>query len=440
MASAGRAAADARRAIPRAALVAVIAASACTAPLGAVAGLTVTGDRLLGLAAVGAVLALALARRLCWTPLHTALAIFTAVQVLTSAAAASGWPAGPRLSLLYGLGFACFALSAALAARAACAWDGARAWIAVGAVLGALGSVLAALANRRQAALWGTGASDHIVAWSGARHVLYAANVTFGEWNLYSSFLVVAFALALWAWRLDGDRPWRRSGFVPLAAIAFGLVFGATRAAWIGMAALVGLWAWSRRPGRRAVAALAAAVATALALQALTVGNTPLYTRLLRPIEMRRDINLEIRSRINRATIASWWSAAAPPAARWATRLFGKGAGSINGLPPVPGVIDPKMWNGNMTLFALHDGGLVGLASLAGVVVTAAWSVARALGHAGGASQRPLLVASVGAGAVLLFAYQFTHALWLMYPYVYLGLLAAALTEHRAGGADPPAA
>jgi hypothetical protein len=40
----------------------------------------------------------------------------------------------------------------------------------------------------------------------------------------------------------------------------------------------------------------------------------------------------------------------------------------------------------------------------------------------------PLLV----AGAALCFAYQFTHGLWLMYPYVYLGLLTAA-TDHGQG-------
>ena len=81
---------------------------------------------------------------------------------------------------------------------------------------------------------------------------------------------------------------------------------------------------------------------------------------------------------------------------------------------------------GNLVLFVLHDSGLVGLAALIAVVVAAAAMVRRAgavagplRGHAGGAL--------VVAGVALLFAWQFTHALWLMYPYVYLGLLATSL-------------
>ncbi len=39
----------------------------------------------------------------------------------------------------------------------------------------------------------------------------------------------------------------------------------------------------------------------------------------------------------------------------------------------------------------------------------------------------PLTVAEV----FLLFSFQFTHALWLMYPYVYLGLLTAELSADK---------
>jgi hypothetical protein len=45
-----------------------------------------------------------------------------------------------------------------------------------------------------------------------------------------------------------------------------------------------------------------------------------------------------------------------------------------------------------------------------------------------------LVVPLLASGTALVFAYQFTHALWLMYPYVYLGFLTAA-TEPDGTGA-----
>jgi hypothetical protein len=52
-------------------------------------------------------------------------------------------------------------------------------------------------------------------------------------------------------------------------------------------------------------------------------------------------------------------------------------------------------------------------------------------------SGRALIVALLGAGVALLFAYQFTHAMWLTYPYVYLGVLTAAIAT-AGPGADAP--
>lgn len=46
---------------------------------------------------------------------------------------------------------------------------------------------------------------------------------------------------------------------------------------------------------------------------------------------------------------------------------------------------------------------------------------------AGGATPS-LTVPLLASGGALCFAYQFTHGLWLMYPYVYLGFL-TAVTE-----------
>jgi hypothetical protein len=489
-------------------LFAVIALSACTAPLVTAGNVTLTGDRLLGAAAVIAVAAMAVTRTLHWTAIHTAVAVFAGVQMLTSLAAASAWPAGPRFATVYVLGFASFALAAELAARARDPWMGARVWIAVGAILGLAGAGLAFVANLWQVDLWGSGHAATARGPRCAQIILYAAKLTFGEWNLYSSFLLVAFALSLWWWRSGAAPPWRYgSGSVALSAIVLGLVFGMTRAAWIGMAALIALWVWARRPGWRATGALAGLVITGFAAQAAAIGQTPLYARVIRPVQRGLDRNIEIRRLINEATLESWRGAPAraesgpragvhpppretdecqkgggqpaagsakpravtaapvpapvevradrdatepvpPPATRpgartrspWQGQVFGNGAGSINGLrivPPGEPALE-KPWNGNVLLFVLHDSGAIGLASLAGLVVAVALVARGALRRTADMSGRALVVALLGAGVVLLFAYQFTHALWLMYPYVYLGLLSAALAR-TSPGADVPA-
>src|SRR5205085_5856455 len=111
---------------------------------------------------------------------------FTAAQLVTAVLAAARWPAGPKFSAVYVLGFACFALTAAWAADPAHRRDLSRIWIAVGGVLGLVGAVLAFVANVLQRNLWGTG----IAVIVGDRKA-YAAKVTIAEWNVYSSFLLV---------------------------------------------------------------------------------------------------------------------------------------------------------------------------------------------------------------------------------------------------------
>ena len=519
-------------------LFAVIALSACTAPLFTAGGLTLTGDRLLGMASVIAVAAMAITRSLHWTPIHTAVGAFAGIQVLTSLAAASAWPAGPRFAAVYVFGFASFALAAELAARARDPWTGARVWVAIGAILGVVGAGLALTANVWQIDLWGSGHAAMVRGPSCAQIILYAAKITFGEWNLYSSFLLVAFALSLWRWRPGTATPWRYgSGFLALSAIVLGLVFGMTRAAWIGMAALIALWVWARRPGLRPAGALVGLIIVGFAAQAAAIGQTPLYARVIQPLQQGQDRNIEIRRLINVATLEAWRgvparaesdpsrpspprvrddcqkgqvqtqaapgnpraeappkaalagpaaadrgataaepvspapraasveavpaeprkvvsdpvepvatppTAPAQPSARttspWRGQILGNGAGSINALrivPPGEAPLD-KPWNGNMLLFVLHDSGAIGLVSLGGLVAAVALAARGVLRRTVDTSDRALMVALLGAGVVLLFAYQFTHALWLMYPYVYLGLLSAALAR-TPPGADVPA-
>src|SRR5258706_7283791 len=126
------------------------------------------------------------------------------------------------------------------------------------------------------------------------------------------------------------------------------------------MAGLGLFWLWRRRPTPWQVAALVAVVVCGFVLQAVTIGDSPLSFRVLRVFVTGRDQNLAARAAINRATIASWLR----------HPVVGNGAGSTNDLdvrPSRPGP-RPRWWNGNMTLFVLHDSGLVGLAALLGLV------------------------------------------------------------------------
>lgn len=388
---------------------ALIAGSAWASPLLTVFTLTLTGDRLLGVAALAALIVLGLRGHWRWTPVHTALAIFVGAQILTSLLNAGAWPQGLKFVTIYVLGFACFALAAECARGAAGQRRMASAWIAVAVVVSIVGTVMANLSNVYQRPLWGAGQAQVLFPYSPQRLLLFGPQVTLGEWNLFSSFLLVPFTLSLWFWRRDGGG--QRGRVAVVGAIVFGLVTGISRAAWLSTAALVALWAWTKRPRLSQLATLGAMGAAALLVQALCLGASPLFERgLERSTVTNRFI-------INNATIDSW-----------ETRpLLGHGAGSVNRLlVPTRAGQPMKVWTGNIVFFVLHDSGVLGLTALLALAVAVwrrAWPALRRNTHA----PTPSLVAPLLAtGAILAFAYQFTHALWLMYPYVYLGFLTAA--------------
>lgn len=64
-------------------------------------GVTFTGDRLLGLVAVGALVVLALSRRLRWTGVHVALGVSLATQLVISILNMKERPQGLKFSALY---------------------------------------------------------------------------------------------------------------------------------------------------------------------------------------------------------------------------------------------------------------------------------------------------------------------------------------------------
>ena len=136
--------------------------SAWSGPLGTLFGVTITGDRVLGLAALALLVVLGAGGRLRWTRVHTASAVFVGAQLLTAAANVSAWPEGLKFVTVYVLGFACFAL----AVECARGVDGQRrmrtVWIAVAVLMSVVATVMADLSNVYQQPLWGTGAAQHV--------------------------------------------------------------------------------------------------------------------------------------------------------------------------------------------------------------------------------------------------------------------------------------
>ena len=405
----------------------LIVGSAWAGPLGTVSALTITGDRLLGLAALAVLAVLGVRGRLRWTSVHTALAVFVAVQVLTTALNARAWPQGPKFVTIYLLGFSCFALAAECARGADGQRRTTRAWIAVGVILSVVGTVMGDLSNHYQEPLWGTGEAQSLFPNTEYERVLFGAKVTFNEWNLFSSFLLIPFSLGLWAWRRDTGGQWRLVG--ALGAMIFGLVAGIMRAAWLSMAGIIALWCRLRRPRARQVAALGLMYGGALLVQALALGAIPLWSRLF---EQRS--NIEHRFAIDRVTVESWLAQPVPGrlglVLATQTLLLGHGAGSVNRLSmvfPRVGRVQ-RIWNGNLVLFVLHDSGLLGLATLVWLFALVCRRAAPAIRRDAGRAAPSLTVPLLASGGALCFAYQFTHGLWLMYPYVYLGFL-TAVTE-----------
>jgi hypothetical protein len=399
--------------------------SACSAPLGTVSTLTVTGDRLLGLAASAVLAVLAIRRQVRWTVVHAALGMFVLAQLVTTALNARTWPQGPKFVTVYILGFACFSLSAECARGASGQRRMTAAWVAVAVLLSLVGTVLGNLSNLYQEPLWGTGTAQRLFADTAYDRSLFGARVTFNEWNLFSSFLLIPFTLSLWGWRRETASHWLL--IAVLAALVFGLVAGVTRAAWLCMAGIMCLWWRLTRPRQLQVAVLGVIMGSAFVVQALALGTMPLWSRLF-----EQRTNIEHRLAINRVTVESWVGGSpvlVGPRLSFALTglLLGHGAGSVSRLSilfPGGGRIQ-KVWTGNGVLFIAHDSGLLGLATLLGVVLLvwrrAMRTICRDDGRPAASPTVPLLV----GGGALCFAYQFTHGLWLMYPYVYLGFLTA---------------
>jgi O-antigen ligase len=310
------------------------------------------------------------------------------------------------LVTVYVLGFACFALTADVASTAPGRHFAAQLLIVVGALVGLVASLLAIAANLSETQLWGT------TRLLGTRSIVpaFSAHVIFSEPNFLGGFLLIPLTLYLW----------RSPESVPrLFALVTGIVDSCTRAAWVGMGGIVVACARIRPLSRRATLTVVCVIVLAFALLIATSGASAFLQRTVMPFTVTRDNTMEYRVRISAVMLRSWL-----------TRPLvghGAGAGHLVTLPLPSGRRIQGVWAGNAEVHLLQNSGLLGLAAfvlVVGVVGREVRRAARRRGATWATLGTPLSVADI----FLLFSFQFTHALWLMYPYVYLGLLTAELS------------
>ena len=405
------------RAAPRVVLGILLLLATSNKPLGKVAGLTFRLDLAGGALAVGVVLvALARRRPIPVTPALLGLGGFVAFQVISSVANRAVWPQGVKFSLFYVLGLASV-LAVLVLVRDTETARWALSLIVTLAVAETMLSVLIAVGS----SLLSSPLPEPML------HTLaYRARGAMSEPNLFGSLLLVPFAVALWRW--TGPPHVAKGPGAAALALSAGLVFAATRAAWVAALAVAWLSPLRRRMrGRQlrqlilgAAAAAGLLLASDLVLRQGSLRVTSLYDRLVPGEGTGFDGPLDFRLAELRAGLSSWrespWS--------------GHGAGSGKMLTQYAHYrqwtfVRTEPWISNGILFVLHDSGLVGLALFVltvGAVGRQWWRARARMGEPKARIDHDAL----GAGlAAVLLAWQATHGLWQMYGYLYLGLLLA---------------
>ena len=412
------------RTLERVVLIALVLLATSNRSLGKVAGLTVRPDWVGGVLAVGVVmLALLARRRLPASPALFGFAGFVVVQVLSSVANRAAWPEGLKFSLVYVLALATICAVLILV----------RDMETVRWTL----SVVVTLAVAEAAISVMTVLSSNLVGFpvppSTRPRSIVRAEGLMSEANLFSSLLLVPFAVALWRWSA-APRVAKRESAAGLALSA-GLVFALTRATWLAAIGIAWLSPLRRQPVGRRLRWLAGGVAVAAGLllgsDLLTrhgaLERTGLYDRLVTGVVTGYDEPLDGRREEVRSSLAHW------RASPW----LGHGAGSGKALEQhyrYTRHLRPEPWLSNAVLFVLHDSGLVGLALFISTLGAAGYQWRRARGRLGDqAAELDHEALGIGLAAVLL-AWQVTHGLWQMYGYLYLGLMLAMNRLVNMGG------
>jgi O-antigen ligase len=268
-------------------------------------------------------------------------------------------------------------------------------------------------------------------------------NGTLREPNLLGSYLAAGGILALA--RLLSSREKRHALAIAgaLALILTALGLSLARGAWLGFTAGVVLvvagyvvlrvsgYAWAREIKRNV---LLGVVAGALAALFLTVIAPAVFPGTSEGLGNRLNLGAydpqsdpSVLARVD--TVQQAWPDI------WVHPVIGHGTGSF-GMNHSDERGNPG-WIPNLILHVLYDSGLVGLACWLAGVLGLAWVVGRYVRAVTTkqVSEAPMtkvlppeaVLGLVGAVGAILVAFQVTEGSWLSFPWVYLGLLIAAI-------------
>ncbi|HST04810.1 MAG TPA: O-antigen ligase family protein [Chloroflexia bacterium] len=268
-------------------------------------------------------------------------------------------------------------------------------------------------------------------------------NGTLREPNLLGSYLAAGGILALARLLSSRERRHALATAGALALILTALGLSLARGAWLGFAAGVVLVVagyvvlrvsgsrWAREIKRNVLLGVLAGVLAALFLTVIAPAVFPgtsegLGNRLnLGAYDPQSDPS--VLARVD--TVQQAWPNI------WVHPVIGHGTGSF-GMSHTDEQGSPG-WIPNLILHVLYDGGLVGLACWLAGVLGLAWVVGRYVRAvtAKRVSEAPMtkvlppeaVLGLVGAVGAILVAFQVTEGSWLSFPWVYLGLLVAAI-------------
>ena len=273
---------------------------------------------------------------------------------------------------------------------------------------------------------------------------------TFPEANLLAAFMVVVAIFA--AVRLvsaSGGAP-RAAWLAGFCLAGLAVVLTMTRAAWLCFALgllLVGIAVWRRGKSlRRALAAMRPVLLGLVAIAALSLfAFDPLLSRLWgqEHVLLTRVASLSFFTRPPADCAADARAAKGAAAYGSCSSVVGRLGLLETGLRgwrarPVLGhgtfggkAIGRSYWMGS-GLQALYDTGALGTAALLAMYLVAMAAPWWASNRAADAGERDVLLACAIGNALLMLTSQFASFLWVGFPWVFMGLTAAAVTAMHA--------
>src|ERR1700686_1054971 len=246
---------------------------------------------------------------------------------------------------------------------------------------------------------------------------LYEPNL-FGAYAACSAVLFLSLYL--------GKASHRSAYMMGFIITLFAAVLSFSRAALIALV-VAGVWAfWKSRQHKNSRSRKLIILVPAISLVLIVAATT------FRGVLQERLVNLFTEGLAEDTAVTPYILIAEPLQGVPNTPLLGSGTArfqlSFDWAKYVPQWAGNATWVGNVTVRILHDAGLLGLTALMGFLTCLWWRIRTGLR---GNRELPMLIGLSGGALVYGISFQSTDGTTLAFPWVYLGLLAAAATILR---------